>query len=91
MKIPEYYNYHDHDNKELIYYILVVFPRAGYGKTINKAYKTEAGAIRAARSALHDDPGARCVDIRKETVLIRRDNCELSTSGVYKSISREAC
>ena len=67
-------------------YTVTIFPEPNkYGYTLKNAYKTEAGAIRAARKEMDGKPLATAT-IRKATIYKRTEKAELSISDPIKSI-----
>ncbi len=67
-------------------YTVTIFPEPKkWGYTMPNAYKTENGAIRAARKEMDGKPIATAT-IRKNTIYKRTENAELSISDPIKSI-----
>ena len=72
--------------KDIIYYSITFFKDPNKcGKTLENVYKTEAGALKKARSLKAEAPESLVI-IRKEEVFYRNNNNEYSTSAVYKRI-----
>lgn len=72
--------------KDIIYYSITFFGDPNkHGKTLDNVYKTEAGALKKARSLKAEAPEALVI-IRKEEVFYRNNNNEYSASTVYKRI-----
>ena len=72
--------------KNIIYYSITFFKDPNKrGKTLDNVYKTEAGALKKARSLKAEAPEAFVI-IRKEEIFLRDYNNEYSASTIYKTL-----
>lgn len=63
-------------------YIVILWKSdKGPGEELPNAYKTLAGATKAAQQALERDRAAKSATIRENTIYQRTNNSEYSTSG----------